>query len=265
MDKNKPTGNGKLMARTKKKNIGSILLTLGMVFLFIFLIAGAYTWSSKINLLKVEKIRIRGNTIITDREILDLITGTNDESLFDIDRHSIRKAIEVHPYVAAARLSRRFPHLLKVEIVERKPIAMVNLDELILLDKNGIVLPAVPRIFEFQIPALSGFNSEKGLYPIGEQVLSIKLKKTITILDKIQMNYPGLFIELSEITLNKEDEFTFILTSNPTVINFGDKDITRKLVTLMAFKNSLSGKKALTDYSYLDLRYAKQIIAKEWS
>lgn len=252
------------MAKARKKNYSRSILPVSMTLLVILLTWSSFAWSAKINLLNLEKIRIRGNNIVPDNEILGLLDGM-EGTLFDFDFNQISEILEKHPYISGSRISRRFPHMIKVEVKERKPIARVNIEDLVLLDKDGIVLPAVPKSYEFSIPNLSGFNPEKGLYPVGKPVLSIKMKETIALLNKIRKNFPDLYDELSEVILNKEDEFTIILTTNPTLINLGDAEIMKKIVTLMAFEKSLGGSKSIYDYATLDLRYAKQIIAKEWS
>ena len=43
----------------------------------------------------------------------------------------------------------------------------------------------------------------------------------------------------------------------------GNIDIWSKIEILGKFKNSLSNKRQLSDYNYLDLRYTNQVIAKE--
>jgi len=253
------------MKKARKINIGSYILTFVLITLLALLTWSGYSWTLKTGLFGLEKIRITGNSIISESELHTIMGNLKQATLFDLNLVELSAKIEQHPYVAGARLSCRYPHQLSVEIMERKPIAMVNMDPLVLLDLEGIVLPMVPQAFEFQLPALSGFNPDQALYPIGEHVLSAKMKETVTILMEVHNHFPALYNELSEITLNQDDEYTLILTDHPTLINFGNSDVIKKIITLMAFYEALRGIKSLTDYAYLDLRYAKQIIVKEWS
>ncbi|NQU26978.1 MAG: FtsQ-type POTRA domain-containing protein [Candidatus Marinimicrobia bacterium] len=253
------------MKKRSRENFMTYLLPSALIAVFVLLCWGGFVWAGKTDLFKLNKINIYGNQIVPKPELLAIIGDMPDDArLLDINLTKLQTRIEQHPYIAGARLSRRFPHRLHLEVIERKPIAMVNNKQLVLLDKDGIVLP-VPQQYEFQIPTLSGFNPDVGLYPIGARVLSVRVKETVELLMKIRRFYPGLYDELSEITLNQDDEFTLILTNNPTLINLGNSALIKRIITLMAFNSALQGKKTLTDFAYLDLRYAKQIIAREWS
>ena len=41
----------------------------------------------------------------------------------------------------AARVSKWYPSKIKIELIEREPIAILNIEPMILLDKNSFVLP----------------------------------------------------------------------------------------------------------------------------
>lgn len=253
------------MARKKKKNKVPVLVTCSLLLGFALLYRVSFSWAELGKTTKLTNINIRGNRIIPDREILPFFDDIRGLELNKIDHYRINSEIEKMPFVAAARISRHYPSNLRIEILERKPLAIVNLDELMLLDQSGIVLPMVPAAYELSIPILSGFNPELNLYPIGKPVLSVKMKDTVKLLNRIREIAPHFFTQLSEITLNQDEEYILILTERPTRINLGDKAIMKSIFTLLAFDQTLHGSRALTDYQYLDMRYAKQIIAKEWS
>ncbi|MFH1853650.1 MAG: FtsQ-type POTRA domain-containing protein [Candidatus Neomarinimicrobiota bacterium] len=249
----------------KKRNLTAYVWIAGLTVSLASLVLVAFHWIDRTQLLRLEQIAISGNSILTDREISELLGDLSGSILPELNLSELTVQLEAHPYVAAARLSVGYPHLLKVEIIERQPLVMVNQAELFLLDREGVCLPMIPQAFEYQIPALSGFNPDRDLYPLGRPAVSVKMKETIRLLRNVHDNYPALFRELSEVTLSQDDEYMLILTNRPTRINLGKASIMRKIATLMAFDQALQGRKALTDYNYLDLRFSKQIIAREWS
>jgi len=168
-----------------------------------------------------------------------------------------------HPYVAAARISHRYPNAIIIDISERLPFAMLNKDPMVILDRECYVLPNIENINDYNIPILSKYNAAPELYPLGEQSLSVKIKHTISWLKTLNTKYPEIYSEISEITLASGDEIILILEKNPTKIMLGNKNTFRKLEILKNFKNTLNNKKEITDYVYLDMRYNNQIIAKE--
>ena len=90
------------------------------------------------------------------------------------------------------------------------------------------------------------------------------MKEAIAILNQLGNQYPKLYENISELTLNKDDEYVIILTDRPTKVILGKNDIIPKLYILKSFDDAL-GQRQLTDYRILDMRYKKQLIAREWS
>ena len=90
------------------------------------------------------------------------------------------------------------------------------------------------------------------------------MKEAVNILTKISNGYPKLYENISELTLNKDDEYVLILADRPTRVILGKKDILLKLNILKNFDNAL-GQRQLTDYRLLDMRYKKQLVAREWT
>ena len=80
----------------------------------------------------------------------------------------------------------------------------------------------------------------------------------------IKKNYIELFDEISELTINKNDDYEIILSEQPTRVILGKEDISRKIKILSKFGKAL-GQRELTDYRLLDMRYKKQLIAMEWT
>ena len=171
--------------------------------------------------------------------------------------------LESNPYVKAVRVSRQYPSTLSIEIVEREPIAMLNIDPILMLDRDGIILPDQGKSDDFLIPCLSGFNPAKALYPSGQQTVSVKVQETMGLITRIIDTYPSLYNNISEVTLNANDEYVIILADYPTKVILGNNDIWSKIEILGKFENSLQNKRQLSDYNYLDLRYTNQVIAKE--
>ena len=104
------------------------------------------------------------------KSLLDEITN-NDSSKLNL--YEISALIENHPYIKVARVSRHYPSEIKIEIIEREPIAIVNIEPMIFLDENGFVLPDEGNVNNYNLPVMNNFNSEPELYPLGKITLSV--------------------------------------------------------------------------------------------
>jgi len=133
-----------------------------------------------------------------------------------------------------------------------------------MIDDEAVILPNNSFTENALIPVLSGFNPANDLYPEGQITFSIKVKEAIGILSFIQKNYSDFYDEISELTINKNDEYVIILSEQPTKVILGRDNISRKIKILKNFDKAL-GQRQLTSYRLLDVRYSKQLVAMEWT
>ena len=155
----------------KKKKIFPIMKLMVQFFVLSFiglLFWASFWWSDYSN--PMESIEINfSETKVLDvnlyKSLLDEVTN-NDSSKFNL--YEISALIENHPYIKVARVSRHYPSEIKIEIIEREPIAIVNIEPMIFLDENGFVLPDEGNIKNYNLPVMNNFNSDPKLYPQGE-------------------------------------------------------------------------------------------------
>ncbi len=253
------------MRLKKKKRIiwfKAIISVLGFSAIF-SLIWSAFWWSDYHNTLAIKNV-VFSNTVILDKQNYrntfgDLIGASIDE----INLTRVTELVESHPYVLAARVSHRYPGTIMIEIMERTPIAILNTQPMVMLDEEGYILPDMENMGDFLVPSLSNFNPAPELYPAGEKVLSVKVKESIEWLSHLRREYSFLYDNLSEIRLVSDNDIELILAEEPTKILLGNEDLWTKIEILKQFRFDLKPNKELTDFSYLDMRYINQIIAKD--
>jgi cell division septal protein FtsQ len=250
----------------KKKNTFSLrkIIGIGLSILFLLTLISATKWANYRKSFDLTKVNISGYNILDKEDYENILSEFKVQSINNYKLRDISNKIEKNPYVKAVQVSRQFPNVIKINIVERKPLAIINLDEQLMLDKDAFVLPNHHYSDTALIPVLSGFNPAKDLYPYGEKTFSVKVKEAISILNQLSKSYNTLYNNISEITLNNNDDYVIILSDRPTRVILGKKDIITKLNILKNFDKSL-GQRQLTDFRLLDMRYNKQLVARDWS
>ena len=235
-----------------------------MAFMLMIPVSLSYKWANYRNIFKMKNIKIVGNAILEKQDYLEIIGNLDEKEISDIDTKSLSKDLEAIAFVKAARVSKHYPNEIKIDIVERKPIAIINNKKQFLIDGEAVILPDNNSYIESAlIPMLSGFNPADELYPEGSETHSVKVKEAVEILEFIRFNYNEFFDEISELTINKDDEFEIVLSEQPTRVILGKNDIHIKIKILKKFGEAL-GQRQLTDYKLLDIRYSKQLVAREW-
>lgn len=244
------------------KIINVLMVTIAITTI-VALVWGSFSWAEYTQLFKNPNIVFIGNSIVDKSEYRSFLLKKYGSDIIAEDISAISNRIEQHPYVAGVRVSKHFPKGILIEVSERYPVALINSNPLLLIDNNSTVLPFRSNSFDFQIPILSNFKITNDLYPVGKQTLSPVAINVVRFLNRIMKEYPQLYQNLSEVRLSKYNDFELILADEPTKIVIGKSITWSKILVLKEFEKSISGRKSLTDYAYLDLRYDNQVITKE--
>ena len=251
----------------KSKKVKLSMLRVKIFFLVMIIscfVSLSFEWSTYRNIFDARNLNISGDVILDQEDYHEIIGEIKGKQIYEVNSRKLSSKLERNPYVKAARVSKHYPNKLNIDIVEREPIAIINNKKKFMIDSEAIILPNRNSFFESAlIPMLSGFNPANDLYPEGDITLSIKVKEAIKILDFIQINYNELFNEIAELRINKDDEFEIILSEEPTIVILGQGDFHNKINILKKFDEAL-GQRQLTDYRLLDMRYSKQLVAREW-
>ena len=232
--------------------------------LIAILTIASFQWANYRKIFELGELSISGENFLAKSEYNETIGSIDVKSIKDFDIEDLSERLELNPFVKAVRVSKHYPSAIKIEIVEREPIAIINNKVQLMIDDNAIVLPNNTKIENSLIPVLSGFNPATDLYPLGQITYSIKVKEAIEILAYIKNNYNDFYDEISELTINKDDEYEIILSEEPTRVILGKNNISKKIKILKNFDKAL-GQRQLTSYRLLDMRYSKQLIAMEWT
>ena len=249
--------------KSHKINIRA-LIGMSLFMTFILTLFFSIKWANYQKIFKLNEPIITGYDILNEQDYRKIISQLDYDIIYSTDIVELRKVLESNPFVKAARVSRHFPNKLNIQIVERKPLGIINIDNQLMIDDEAVVLPGKKYSEDYLIPVLSGFNSAIELYPEGEKTYSIKVKEAVDILKKLSIHFADLYENISELTLNKDDEYVLILADRPTRVVLGKDNISLKFDILKSFDKAL-GQRQLTDFRLIDMRYNKQLVAREWT
>ncbi|HDL18055.1 MAG TPA: FtsQ-type POTRA domain-containing protein, partial [Bacteroidetes bacterium] len=112
-------------------------------------------WMNHSTTLRLSDVDVEGNRLVTTDEILKLAPVRKGQNITGIDLLDIQKAIEVHPYIETALVSRRFPSTLRIDIVERVPVAFLNGTHLFAVDETGFLLPRLKSVALHGLPIIT--------------------------------------------------------------------------------------------------------------
>src|SRR5271168_819464 len=115
-------------------------------------------YSPKMLLLNEEQIDLSGNHIVSREAVLQSFLRDRNHSVLRVPLDNRRSELEQMPWVESATVQRVLPNRLRVELVERTPIAFLKVgNELALVDAQGVILDR-PEGEDLQFPIVTGIN-----------------------------------------------------------------------------------------------------------
>ena len=183
------------------------------------------------------------------------------KNLLSIDLPKLRKVIESDHWVLRARIRRVLPDTLKIEIEERKPIALAGIrDTIFVADNDGTLLDRYSAKYgKLDLPLLKGLSGEMGKPASDSNRRRMALfLQAMKELDSENDLYTKL---LSEVDVTDAQNVVVVPMDDTVRIQLGDQDFLKRFRTHMekqAYFREL--KDRYGDIESIDLRYDKQIV-----
>lgn len=205
----------------------------------------------RLSVFEHKKIIIQATEHIAEVEIRKWVGSPSRENIFELNLEKIKQQIKRHSWVLEVNVTRILPHSLRIDIIEKKPVALISLKRLYFLDAFGKKIALVRRGQNVDFPVLSGFTKRE-------------LAQGETILDayKLISNYQeNPFLNqwpISEVRWHAKKGFS-LFTKQPTFeIRLGHAHFSTKFVRLERVLKDLYQKDVLP--TLVDLNFTKKVV-----
>ena len=229
------------------------LFFLGLGALSLAFITG-YQFISSSSYFRLNNIVVAG---VSDdfREELIKISGIKEkENLLSIESSTIRKNIERHPWIKSVSLKKEFPHTLYIKAENEEAVAIVILETMSFMDKEGIIFKDVESNDCIDFPVVTGLSQ-------GDAKNGAKLKRVASLLNAIHLcAFPLLIKNLSEIHVEEDGAFIVYFKKLPFKVLFGRDDFERKIGSLIDIISHLRTTYRLDQARSIDLDYSDRAV-----
>jgi cell division protein FtsQ len=248
-----------------------LLLYAGFIVAAIF---GGYSLLQRLPDFIIKEVAIinqQGQRVSNPRDFfyLDL---NNQFSLLNFDMERIVQDILArHPELAGVFVCKQFPNKLIIEIQERKPLAIIAVEDfnlfadwrkkgnsqdrkrLYLVDAETVILPFQPIYSE--LPYIIGIHRNKvRLYKPSR---SQRLKKALGLLRKLEKAKIYPTHKISQIDVRRHSNILFYL-ENGVEVKMGDGDFDKKTFHLSKILAQLEANNTVPEY--IDMRFDNPIV-----
>lgn len=177
----------------------------------------------------IDNIKVLGNNKILKDNVISASGINTGENIFKISVKAGENSLKKLPYVKEAKIKRKLPKGIVIDIVERKEIIQIKeISSFILLDVEGYILDIVDTQTE-KLPLLLGLNRENKI--IGDNIFSTSKSKS-----KIEFvsegHAIGLLPKFKEIDMVDYNNVKIILIDGISVA-FGTLDNVKYKVNLL--------------------------------
>ncbi len=106
----------------------------------------------------IKTINVSSMERVSRDEVLRLSKLSPGHNIFSIDIDKAVERIRRHPWIEDASIKRMFPDTLEIEVRERVPAAFIKLDELYVMDINGVVFKRFSMDDRLDLPVVTGLK-----------------------------------------------------------------------------------------------------------
>jgi cell division protein FtsQ len=224
-----------------------------------------FLYSPRVTLASLDQIEVTGTHYLTRQTITEKFALDANKSVLRVPLDQRRAALESIPWVDHAIVSRILPDRLRVEIVERSPVAFLrNGSDLGLIDSHGVLLDR-PVEGDFQFPVVSGLSEAT---PAAQR--EQRMAYYTELLRDLTSVKPGAADHVSEVDLSDANDvrvtvaglgemgITGLDDQGPVLVHFGTKDFDTKFRVLV--ENISQWRASAGRVDSVDLRFSKQVV-----
>ena len=221
--------------------------------------------SPQFKLVKPEQIEIAGNVRVDGTAVLDKFAKDQYRSVLLVPLDERRRALEEIPWVEQARVARILPNKLRVEIVERTPVAFLRQGaELGLIDAYGVVLER-PQQADFNFPVVTGVSDAA---PREDRERQMRL--FVQFMKEVEAARAGASAQVSEVDLSDSKDVRATLAGLPelgdpenggqsaVLVHFGAGDFLTKYQQFV--ENIGQWRTSAGRIESIDLRFERQVV-----
>ncbi len=153
--------------------------------------------------MRINRIHVHADFEI-ERSVLLELAGLHETAyFFNVRPGEIAQRIEEHPLVRTAQVERVFPNALRLDLLRRRPVALVVLDRNgrvtpAAVDEEGVIYDAGLHLAELDLPVISGVEFQGA--PVGARMPEM-LHGFLESLHRLKVEEPRLFDRVSELQI----------------------------------------------------------------
>jgi cell division protein FtsQ len=206
-----------------------------------------------------DQIETVGNVHLTRAQLLSVFGADVERNIFKVPLAERRADLERLPWVQRATVMRLLPNTLRVQVVERTPVAFVRQGSAIgLVDGSGVLLdmPASDAGDpHYSFPVLTGLSASD---PLSMRAARLEIYRRF--MKELDRSGEKVTENLSEVDVSNPEDVKALIPSGSTdiLVHFGDENFLQRY---RHFQEHLpEWKQQYPKFASADMRYDRQVV-----
>src|SRR6202050_888738 len=214
---------------------------------------GEHSWRFRVE--SSDNIEVAGMQNVTKAQIMEVMGGDIGRNIFFIPLAQQKAQLEQIPWVESASVMRFVPNRLKVEILERTPVAFARVGPRISLIDAGGTLMELPPKRKYSFPVILGMNPGEPL-----STRAPRMKVHMDLVRDLDSGGARYSQDLSEVDLSDLEDVK-VRVNDPAgdvLVHLGSSDYLRRYKIYVT--HAQGWRQQFQKLESVDLRYDNQII-----
>ena len=209
-------------------------------------------------LLQVTRIQVNGCQHLDAQAVIQQAGIPSGVNILSLDLDEVKRRLTEHPWIETAAISREIPDRIRIEIEERKPVALVKGHQFYLADQQGACFARAAPSEHTGLPIITGFDP-------GTLDSGCNLPREFAVLlnnlyRETQLKLPWRLI--SEIRWNKNTGLSFFTARGGIQVDLGSEDYGIRIAKLEKVLRYLEEKGLQTQLRGIDLSHGNRVFVR---
>lgn len=249
-------------SRTKRRWSTRVRPLIRYVSIALFVAYGVYRGSAAVaqaNVLRIDRIVMRGNERLSQGEVLAILSGLRGESLLWTDLNHWRERLLSSPWVREAALRRSLPSTVEIVIWERQPIGIGRLgNDMYLVDEQGGIIDGYgPQYADLDLPIIDGLAKAGSRGGTETDPARADLAARVAAALKASADVGP---RLSQIDVRDVHNAQVILTGDSAVISLGDSQFLERIESYLELAPTL--RERMVEIDHIDARFENRLYVR---
>ena len=244
-----------------KRFSSSTMLLLAVGGLGLVVVWLGYQFLTGSNVFRLTDIRISGNRVMSERQILEISGLQRGTSLLRFDEKEAASKILTHPWVDHVEVKPQWPSAVDIIVHEQLPLALVDIEgdndkKLRYLNNQGRVFADVEQGLDIDYPVITGVQLKKDI-DAGSLVKGSLAEAASAFLQLAAKGNAVLPIQaISEVHLDPAQGLVIYLVDRPFPIYYGKDKVQTKYFRLLKVLEQLYSRKLVDAVKEIRMDYS---------